>query len=263
MMKEYIAHHLINTPLESVARQFRDLTKLQQRMKHPELGEIYVESSRIETAMARIINDSMNCIDIGVHLGSVLSIIKRLSPHGNHIAIEPIPYKCRWLKQKFPDVKVFQVALSDSVGEADFFLQPHKSGFSGLHLHGSMKTVKKVEILKVNCTRLDDIVPSDLPIGFIKIDVEGGELAALRGSKSLLNRHQPTILFECTQSGLKANAVSSDDVYNFFASHSYSIFLIKDWLLDGDALSYEQFVKSMQYPFQAYNFLAVPKLKVT
>jgi FkbM family methyltransferase len=259
LLKEYIAHHLISTPLEGIAHKLRDFTTLKQRITHPELQEIYIESSRIETAMTRIIHHSMNCIDIGTHLGSVLSVIKKLSPDGKHIAIEPIPYKYNWLKQKFPDVKVLQIALSDTVSEVDFFMQPRHSGFSGLRLHDSGDGEKQVEILKVNCQKLDDIIPADIPIGFIKIDVEGGELAALRGGKSILKQYQPTILFECTQSGLAVHNTSSNDVYNFFHSYSYSIFLVKDWLEDGKALSYQQFVKAMQYPFQAFNFLAVTK----
>lgn len=258
LLKEYIAHHLISTPLEGVALSIRDFTTLQQRIKHPELKEIYVESLRIKIAMARIINNSMNCIDVGAHLGSVLSVIRRLSPNGKHIAIEPVPYKYRWLKQKFSDVKVLQIALSDTIGEADFFVRPHRSGFSGLRLHNYSDTEKEVEILKISCKRLDDIVPADLPIGFIKIDVEGGELAVLRGGESILKHYQPTILFECTQSGLEAYALSISDVYNFFYTYSYSIFLLKDWLENGEALSYEQFVEAMQYPFQAFNFLAIP-----
>lgn len=257
LLKEYITHHLIGSPLEGVAYKLRDLTKIQQRIKHPELREIYLESSRFEMAIAKIIDEnSMNCIDIGAHLGSVLSVIKKLSPKGKHIAIEPLPYKCRWLNQKFPDVKVLQTALGDTAGEVDFFLHPHRSGFSGLKLNNSVDTTT-VEILKVNCARLDDIIPSDLPIGFMKIDVEGGELAVLRGSQSILSRYQPTIIFECTQSGLKTHNLSPSDIYNFFCNYSYSIFLIKDWLIDGEPLSYEQFVKAMQYPFQAFNFLAV------
>ncbi|MCJ8279686.1 MAG: FkbM family methyltransferase [Rivularia sp. ALOHA_DT_140] len=132
-----------------------------------------------------------------------------------------------------------------------------------MRLHGSQNADKDVQVLKVNCLRLDDIVPSDLPIGFIKIDVEGGELAALKGGENILKRYHPTILFECAQSGLKAHNVSQSDIYNFFQTHGYSLFLIKDWLSQNQPLDYERFVKSMEYPFQAFNFLAVyqPKLK--
>ncbi|BAZ17118.1 methyltransferase FkbM family protein [Calothrix sp. NIES-4071] len=257
LLKEYIAHRLIGTPLEPIARSLRDLTQIKQRIQHPELHEIYHESSLIDAALPRIIDKSMNCIDVGAHLGSVLSVIKELSPHGKHIAIEPIPYKYQWLKQKYPDVKVLQVAVSDSVGEVDFYLQPQRSGFSGLRLHSPVD--EQVEVLKVKCVKLDDIVPPDQPIGFIKIDVEGGELAALRGSESIIQNFQPSIIFECTNSGLTAYDIKPLDIYEFFDARSYSIFLIKDWLSGNEPLVYEQFLKSMQYPFQAFNFLAIPK----
>lgn len=258
LLKEYIAHRLIGTPLEPVARNLRDLTQLKQRIQHPELHEIYQESSLIDAALPKIINDSsMNCIDIGAHLGSVLSIIKQLSPHGKHLAIEPIPYKYKWLKQKYPDIEVLQVAVSDTVGEVDFYLQPQRSGFSGLRLHASDD--EQVEVFKVNCVELDDIIPPDKKIGFIKIDVEGGELAVLRGSEYILQNSRPSIVFECTNSGLSAHNIQPVDMYEFFDARSYSIFLVKDWLSDKEPLVYEEFLKSMQYPFQAFNFLAIPK----
>jgi FkbM family methyltransferase len=256
-MKEFLAHHLIGTPLEGLAFQLRDLTHLPQHLKHPELKEIYVESARLQTAMTRIIRPSMNCIDIGAHLGSVLNLIQKLAPHGKHLAIEPIPYKAQWLKQKFPEIEVLQIALSDTVGEVDFFLQPHRSGFSGLRLHQSGKVVENAQVLRVNCKKLSDVVPADLSIGFIKIDVEGGELAVLKGGEAIL-KHRPVIVFECTQSGLQSYNLSPQEVYQFFEAHSYGIFLVKDWLANGTALSYEQLLQAIQYPFQAFNFLAVP-----
>ncbi len=90
-LKEYIAHILIGTAFQQPAQDLRTMVKFRKRWKHPELKEIYLESSRIEQMMKSMIHDSMNCIDIGCHLGSMLSRILQLSPHGNHIAIEPIP----------------------------------------------------------------------------------------------------------------------------------------------------------------------------
>jgi len=42
--------------------------------------------------------------------------------------------------------------------------------------------------LTVDCDRLDNIVPKDRRITFIKIDVEGAELSVLRGLAALLGR---------------------------------------------------------------------------
>ncbi len=256
-MKEYFVHQLIGTPLEKPAVKLRDFTRSLKHRKYPELQELYVESARSELAMSKIINSSMNCIDIGAHLGSVLNLIEKLSPDGKHIAIEPIPYKYNWLKRKFQNVEIIQAALGEINGEVDFYLQSHRSGYSGLQLHGFTNGKQNVKMIKINCVRLDELVPPDLSIGFIKIDVEGGELAALKGGESTLKRCHPAILFECVQSGLKAHNVSQSEIYEFFHAYGYSLFLIKDWLAQNEPLSYERFVKSMEYPFQAFNFLAV------
>ena len=255
-VRDYIAHNIIDTPFETVAKGFMTLSQFPKRIRHPELSEIYAESVRTELVIKKIINSSMNCIDIGAHLGSVLNLINHLSPEGKHIAIEPIPYKYNWLKHKFPNTDIFNVALSDTEGEADFYLKQRHSGYSGLSPHGKDQNI---EILKVKLARLDDIVPSDLSIGFIKIDVEGAELAALKGSEKIIMRCNPIILFECTQSGLKAHQVSPSKIYEFFQSHNYRLFLMKDWLSHGDSLDYQRFISSMEYPFQAFNFLAVPQ----
>ncbi|NEO86078.1 MAG: FkbM family methyltransferase [Spirulina sp. SIO3F2] len=260
LMKEYIAHKLIGTPLEGAAKSLRNLTKLPQRIRHPELHEIYVESDRGDLAMSRLISDGMNCIDIGAHIGSVLNQMIELSPQGKHVAFEPIPYKYEWLKQKFPNVEILQLALSDTEGEANFYVQQQQSGFSGLQLRGtSPKDEQKVEVLKVKLARLDDVIPADLPIGFIKIDVEGAELSALKGGERILKQNHPAILFECFPGNLKPHNVTPLDMYEFFGAYNYSIFLFKDWLADGEPLSYEQFIQTMQYPFQAFNFLAIPQ----
>ncbi len=258
-IKDYIAHQLIDTPLEKPARRLRGITQILHRKRHPELREIYLESARSEAVMHRVITPSMNCIDIGAHLGSTLSLIKKLAPQGRHIAIEPVPYKSEWLKRKFPTVEIFQVALSDVEGEAKFYVQPQHSGFSGLQLHTLAKTADQpVEILTVHRVQLDQLVSEERRIGFIKIDVEGGELPALKGAELIIKRDHPTILFECTKSALKAHGISASDVYTFFRDHNYALFLFKDWLGQADPLSNERFVQAMDYPFQAFNFLAVP-----
>ncbi|EDN68012.1 Methyltransferase FkbM [Beggiatoa sp. PS] len=109
---------------------------------------------------------------------------------------------------------------------------------------------------KVKCERLDDVVPADRHIDFIKVDVEGGELNVFRGANHLLQRCKPYILFECTQSGLTSFGFKPNDIFNFLTQQHYSVFLIKDWLDGKEPLNLEKFSLAMQYPFQAFNFIA-------
>ncbi|NJD25035.1 MAG: FkbM family methyltransferase [Betaproteobacteria bacterium] len=46
--------------------------------------------------------------------------------------------------------------------------------------------------IHVACAALDDLIPNT-PIDFIKLDVEGAEIAALRGACRLLERHRPML----------------------------------------------------------------------
>lgn len=256
-LREYLAHLLIGTPFQRPAEYLRYLTKIKMRWKHPELKEIYLEPSRTEQMMTRLIQNPMNCIDVGCHIGSVLSRILQLSPHGNHIAIEPVPYKAQWLRRKFPNVEVHELALGEiSEGEATFFYYPHKSGFSGLKLKPEQGNNKRT--FTVRCERLDDIVPSDKHIDFIKLDVVGGELDVLLGAQKVLQRCQPHLLLECTRSGLTSFNLTPSEIFNFLTQQQhYSVFLIKDWLGGKEPLKVEQFSSAiMQYPFKAFNFLA-------
>ena len=170
---ETIAFSLIGTPLQNPAEGLRWVKGLPQRWKHPELRELYRESKRAKALLERTITPGMNCIDIGCHIGSVLHEIIRLSPGGRHIAVEPLPYKVERLRRRYPRVDIQQVALGEENSTIEFYYNPRNSGFSGLRGDGQGDSTT----LRVECKRLDDIVPPGLRIGFIKLDVEGGEYA--------------------------------------------------------------------------------------
>lgn len=258
IFNEYIKHLVVRTPLEEPTKKIRELLKFQQHWQHPELKEIYLESQRIDQAMERIICKMFNCIDIGCHLGSTLSTMVKLAPQGHHIAFEPLPHKARWLKRKFPEVDVRELALSDTPGEVTFYYNTDQSGFSGLH--NQMTANETILELTVQSERLDKILSPDHRVDFIKLDVEGGELAVLRGAVDILHRDHPTLLFECTLSGLSSFGFTSAQVFEFLTKlHSYSVFLLKDFLDDIEPLDFEQFDNALQYPFKAFNFIAVAK----
>lgn len=257
--REYVAHLIINTPFEEPAvflrRKFKRIINF-NRPKHPELEKLRRELTLTQSVMQRLIQDSMNCIDVGAHLGSMLSQILKLSPHGNHIAIEPVPYKAQWLREKFPTVAVHQVAVSDAPSIANFHYYPQQSGFSGLQ---ARKQLSSNEIqFTVKCERLDDLITTDKHIDFIKVDVEGNELYFFRGAQQTLQRCQPQVLFVCARGGLISSGVKPSEIFAQLTQYHYSIFFLEDWLNAKQPLDVEQFSNAiMRYPFQAYRFLAI------
>ncbi len=254
---ERVASALIGTPFQGPAEKLRWVMGFPDRARHPELREIHLECGRIAALMKGVISSGMNCMDVGCHLGSVLDKIVRLSPHGRHIAVEPLAYKAAWLRRKFPTVDVHQIALGDENGSVDFFFNPRMSGFSSLRGHKPAGTVERTTVA---CKRLDDIVSSDWPIGFLKIDVEGGELLVLRGARRMIAENRPIILFECTRGGLLKFGFSPNQVFSFFADElGYRVFVIRDWLSGSAPLRLSDFETSMTFPFRAFNYVAAPR----
>ena len=66
----------------------------------------------------------------------------------------------------------------------------HRRQMSFYELHS--KVVKEVE---VDCRRLDDLVPEDTIVDFLKIDVEGAELHCLKGAQNLLAKNNVLFIY--------------------------------------------------------------------
>jgi FkbM family methyltransferase len=254
-LKERLASAVIGTPLQGPLEWVRRLAQLPHRVRHPELREIYLEDSRIAEVIKRVVTPAMNCVDVGCHLGSLLNRILWLSPTGRHTAVEPIPYKAAWLRRKYPSVTVHELALGGEDGEVEFFVDTRRSGFSGLRVHGSGQNLLRLTVTR---RRLDDLIPAEVNVGFLKVDVEGGEYDVFRGAVRLLSKQRPVVLYECTRSGLDAFGFVAKQVFEQLNSHHYHTFLFKDYLTGGMPLDLAGFEQSQQYPFQAFNYLAVP-----
>ena len=153
---------------------------------------------KLTTEIARAaLSGGGNSIDVGAHCGGILKTLTKLSPAGSHWAFEPIPNLAKQLRKRFPGVSVGQLALSDFTGRTQFHFLPGAAAYSSLLTRPEVEAGQVVRIIEVDVRRLDDCIPRDVPIAFIKIDVEGAEAAVLRGAGELLERDKPVVVFEC------------------------------------------------------------------
>jgi FkbM family methyltransferase len=175
--------------------------------------------------------------DVGANVGIYTLLFSDLvGPEGRVVAFEPAPRNTTYLRRhlalnKARNVEVMETAVSSCVGVSSFDVSDDSST-GRLDQHGS---------LKVETTTIDAVVESSgLAPSLLKIDVEGGELGVLIGSKATLAKLRPRLLVATHSPDLKQACVE------FLARHSYSV----NELHDGrGALSDELFaVPSDQTP---------------
>ena len=89
------------------------------------------------------------------------------------------------------DITLHKAAATDKAGTVTFTYNPRLPLTSG----GSLEHVAANRASEtVAAVRLDDVV--DTPVALLKIDVEGHELAVLRGAADLIARSRPAMVLE-------------------------------------------------------------------
>ncbi|MFJ6660282.1 FkbM family methyltransferase [Streptomyces sp. NPDC091377] len=150
---------------------------------------------RFEPELARIADmcpaDCGTAVDVGGWYGPWTL---RLSARARRVVtVEPVPRLARLLSDSVPpNVRVVQAAASDGPGTARLWLPAGDRGDRGLS--SLVRRDVHAHAVRVPCVALDGLGLRD--VGFVKIDVDGGELAVLRGATALLTRDHPALLVE-------------------------------------------------------------------
>lgn len=203
------------------------------------------DDSQLAFFLAATSAHGANCIDIGAHTGVILRDIVRLAPDGQHMAFEPIPELAQQLKRDFPGVDVQGCALSDQTGETEFHLAK-QAEWSGLQRRDWLGA--EYETITVPVRRLDDLVPAGRRVDFIKVDVEGAQVLALRGAERILSEYQPAIWFEHGTRSAGSYNTTSRDMWELLTTHGYRV-----WTADGDGpLDLTAFTAANDIPMWTY-----------
>jgi FkbM family methyltransferase len=197
-------------------------------------------------------------IDIGAHIGSVISEVSHADPSINIIAVEAMPDKAANLRIKFPSVELHECAVGENNdGEVTFYVYTKLSGYSSLGKPPQSRESDTVEI-NVAIKKLDDLITYD-DIDVIKIDVEGAELGALRGGERIISTCRPVVMFESGPPQHDTLGYTKGGMWDFFTSHQYDLLVPNRIAHHSPGLTKEGYLDSHYYPRQATNYFAVPK----
>lgn len=147
-------------------------------------------------------------IDVGVWYGPWS---RALAARAHTVAsFEPNPAVHATLEKTLPaNVTLYKVAIGDNKGTATLF-SPTEKGTEGVaSLHGEGDGVP-VEVAPLDQYEFTDV-------RFLKIDVEGHELPALRGAEKTITTQRPVIMLE-----LEYSMSDVDNVLNLMSSWGYA-----------------------------------------
>jgi FkbM family methyltransferase len=160
-------------------------------------------NQRYDAFTQKIIHRSLkpdsNCIDIGCHKGEILDLMIKGAPHGKKYGFEPIPELYNYLTSKYQDdstVAISPVALYDKTGTTSFQHVLNAPAYSGIKKRKYDGKHVEIEQISVETDLLDHVIPEDMCIDLIKIDVEGAEFRVMKGGAGTLKRCKPVIIFE-------------------------------------------------------------------
>jgi FkbM family methyltransferase len=187
---------------ESIRRKFEG-TRLEpviegvRRARWPRLWRVgRKDHEALTVVLPFLLRRDFNCVDVGANQGEILEFFVHQCPGGRHHAFEPLPHHAAHLRQHFPGVTIHELALSDASGQTTFFQTLGDDAYSGLRRTADAPKVVGVQEINVTVARLDDVLDPAYRVDVLKIDVEGAELAVLRGARRTLATHHPTVVFE-------------------------------------------------------------------
>jgi FkbM family methyltransferase len=147
-----------------------------------------------QQVIAREVRPGSVFYDVGANVGFYSLLASSLVGKGRVFAFEPVPRNLDYLRRhlvlnRVENVEVLELAVSDRKSTATF--QIEQTGFRG-HLSAQGG-------ISVSTVTLDYLVKEGriLPPDYIKMDIEGAELLALRGTRETFERYRP-VLFLAT-----------------------------------------------------------------
>lgn len=167
-------------------------------------------------------------LDIGANIGNHSVFMARY--FARVLSVEPNPtalalLRCNLLLAGAHHVQVLPVGLADAPGTLEFRQNESGNlGGSGFAFTG----LQAGHAITCDVVRGDDLFTPELlggPLRLVKIDIEGAELAALKGLAATLEREQPLVLFESNRA---TGAGGGREVFALLRELGYAQFLAID-----------------------------------
>jgi FkbM family methyltransferase len=172
----------------------------------------------------------MTAIDIGANIGYYVLLEARLvGPQGKVIAVEPVPQNADLLLHNlnvngYSNISFQQIAISDRNGTLPLHLS-EKSNWHSLHPvpWAASDLSVSVQVCTLDTLLADQALSS---VDFVRMDLEGHELAVLNGMRETIERYSPQILVE-----IHPHIVGPESMVQYLR-HLKALGYTPEWMVD-------------------------------
>ncbi len=187
-------------------------------------GEIF-EPEIVDIAK-RYIKPGTTVLDVGSCFGQMALLFSDfVGPTGEVLAFEADDYVAEILRKNIAangrtNIRVYQNAVHERNGETAYYPVPDFVRFGSYGSYGidpRATTGRKVVTLTIDSLELAK------PISFMKIDIQGSDLLALKGAAATIRRHRMPIVFEFEEQFQSEFKTSLKDYMDFLDSVSYKV----------------------------------------
>jgi FkbM family methyltransferase len=176
-----------------------------------------------------LVGNGSRAIDVGANFGLYTKFLSELvGPEGRVFSVEPVPLTYEILtsnlkRLKLRNVEPFNFAISDDEGKVWMEIPRYESGGENFY-EARIVTPAEARPLRtvgVETRPLDALFGHLRHIDFIKCDVEGHELACLRGALGILRKVKPSWLIEISGNPEDEKS-SAGEVFRMMAASGYT-----------------------------------------
>ena len=179
-----------------------------------------VEASR------RYVRPGTTVLDVGSNFGQMaLLFAEMVGEHGQVLAFEADDFVHAVLRrnldvQHADNVRAYLAAVYDQSGKDVFYPLQDFEKFSAYGSYGIDPNATRGRSIRT--LAIDDLQIEE-PISFMKVDIQGSDLFALRGAARTIERHRMPILFEYEEQFQQAFNTCFQDYLDLFRALSYRI----------------------------------------
>lgn len=184
--------------------------------------------------MGNLVKDGDVVFDIGANIGWYSINLAASRRKSRFFCFEPIPKTFRSLTRNLELNHMFNVipynfGLSNKEGEFTFYYYPEGSGNAS-----SVNLTKRTDVEEVSCQikTLDGLNDEiNLPIDFIKCDVEGAELLVFQGGQKTISKHKPIVFSEILRKWSEKFNYDPNDIFKLFRDIGYEAYMANGSIL--------------------------------